>query len=106
MISGGYIGRYLSARGSASIAVRGINFAVDGVPIPYGPLPIPHGVLTGTLASGEPISNAFFHAGSQPPHLHGLATGTIRVPEPAAAGLAFAALLALGRVAAASREAR
>jgi hypothetical protein len=106
VISGGYIGRYLSARGSASIAIRGTNFAVDGVPMPYGPLPVPHGVLTGTLVSGEPISNEFFHAGSQPPHLFGLATGTIRVPEPDIGGLAFAAFFALGRVAATSRKAR
>jgi hypothetical protein len=106
LIKGGHIERYLSARGSASVAIRGTNFAVDGVPIPSGPLAVPHGVLTGTLASGEPISNEFFHAGSQPPHLDGLATGTIRVPEPDTAGITLAALLALGRLAATSRKAR
>jgi hypothetical protein len=106
LIKGGHVGRYLSARGDASVALFGTDFAVDGAPVSLGPLPVPHGIVTGTLASGEPIAVEFFHAGAQPPHLPGLATGTIRVPEPDAGFLALAASAALAVVAAARRKAR
>jgi hypothetical protein len=47
---------------------------VDGVPVPYGDLTALTGTLTGTLASGEPIDNAFQQGG-----YGGNFTGTITV---------------------------
>ena len=68
-ISGGSIGSELISDGSSIFTIHGWDFAVDGVPFGYGELTSllggdhwdePSRYLTGTLASGELIDNAFY----------------------------------------------
>lgn len=68
-ISGGFIGDELILDGSAILTIHGSNFAVDGAPFGYGELTNilggnsgwePSRLLTGTLTSGELISNDFY----------------------------------------------
>jgi hypothetical protein len=85
-MNGGTVQNYVNACDSSSITIRGEGFAVDGEPAPYGDLTAQTGVLTGTLSSGDPISNVFYQGGSvectcpdEPP-----CTGTITLAPPAA----------------------
>lgn len=59
---GGRVGGRLQADNSSVLNVFGHDFHVDGSPVGEGPiLNVWHGVLTGTLASGEPIDHSFIH---------------------------------------------
>ncbi len=53
----------LAARGDSWIRIFGSDFEVDGIPARYGYVSQQTGVLTGTLASGEPINNRFAQKG-------------------------------------------
>lgn len=75
--TGGSIGGGLEAHETSVITVVGGDFRVDGAPVPYGDLSAQTGTLTGTLASGEPVDNAFFQGG-------GSWQGTVTLVEPAA----------------------
>lgn len=62
---GGTVGGRLEADDNAILNVYGHDFRVDGNPVPPGPiLNVWLGVLTGTLASGEPIDHTFIHGAS------------------------------------------
>jgi hypothetical protein len=61
-MSGGTVGLDLEAW-SGSITILGRDFEVDGVPARYLVLPAQTGTLSGTLASGDPINNVFYHGG-------------------------------------------
>ncbi len=65
-MTGGAFGEYVSlgARDASRIRLFGSSFAVDGMATPHGALPSPAGILVGTLASGDPINNAFAHRGA------------------------------------------
>jgi hypothetical protein len=91
-MSGGQVQQFIYAANNATIEIIGSNFAVDGNPVPYGDLADSSGVLTGTLESGEPISNIFYQGGAL-----GVYSGTIRlVPEPDALLMLLAGVGALG----------
>jgi hypothetical protein len=78
VISGGQVAQFIYAANDATIEISGSNFAVDGNPVPYGDVTQSIGVLTGTLESGEVISNPFYQGDAL-----GFYSGTIRlVPEP------------------------
>jgi hypothetical protein len=74
VMSGGDVFDDMTARESSSITIVGGSFEVNGVPVPYGDLAAQTGVLTGTLASGDPI-NVPFHQGG------GSDTGTITLAK-------------------------
>jgi hypothetical protein len=66
--SGGTVGSDLVSDNWAILTIHGSDFAVDGVPFGYGELTSllggnpgnePYRLLTGILASGEPINNGF-----------------------------------------------
>jgi hypothetical protein len=77
-MSGGQVQQFIYAANNATIEIIGSNFAVDGNPAPYGDLAESSGILTGTLESGEAISNTFYQGDAT-----GFYSGTIRlVPEP------------------------
>lgn len=68
-IFGGSIDGPFYAEGSAIVTIVGSDFAVDGAPFGYGELTSilggsawdePPRVLTGTLASGQPLDNDFY----------------------------------------------
>jgi len=62
---GGSVGGRLEADDNAVLDIYGRDFRVDGDPVPPGPiLNVWFGVLTGTLASGEPIDQVFIHGAS------------------------------------------
>lgn len=101
-ISGGTWQGLLGAIDSSTIEVMGSGFAVDGSRVPYGDLSAETGRLTGRLASGDPVDNAFHQGG-------GDYTGTItltrvlpaiRVPALSLSGklLLAAALIGFGAV--------
>ena len=69
-LSGGTVSNELLAYQSSTITIVGRDFEVDGSPQPYGDLSAQSGTLTGTLASGDPVDNAFQQGG-------GIYTGTI-----------------------------
>jgi hypothetical protein len=83
-ITGGTVGGgWLSASDSALMEIVGSDFALDGAPISYGALSAQTGTLTGTLLSGEVLSNTFYQGG-----YGGWAHGTITlsaIPEPSTA---------------------
>lgn len=81
-LSGGAVGEYVSlgARDSSRIRVFGSAFAVDGVPVEYGPLTATEGELSGLLASGDPIDNAFAQQGGSCGDQ--VCTGTVLVLKP------------------------
>ncbi len=64
-LSGGTLNEHVSlaARDQSSIRIFGEDFSVDGAPVPYGFLKQRTGVLSGTLASGDTIENAFAQRG-------------------------------------------
>ena len=63
-ITRGQIFGGITATGSSTVTLVGIGFAVDGVAVPFGALGAEFGVLTGTLASGEPIDVVFARGGT------------------------------------------
>jgi len=73
-----------TADSSATIVIDGTGFAVGGVPVPYGDLAGLPGILTGTLASGDPINNPIWGSG----------TITL-IPEPSTALLLLTGLFGL-----------
>lgn len=106
-VSGGTIRNELVADGAATITIVGQGFAVDGVHVPYGDLTALTGTLTGTLASGDPVDNAFFQGGGDHTGTIALApAGDILVPALSSGGkLALAAAL-IGSVAMRRRRSR
>lgn len=97
VMSGGTVGGSILAEGSADIQIFGSDFRVDGVPVPIGTLLATSGLLTGTLDSGEALSNLFIQGESGPDATY---TGSIiLVPEPDVGLLALLGtiVLALGR---------
>jgi hypothetical protein len=95
-ISGGVAMSSLYALDSSTMIFFGGSFMVDGVPVPFGELAALTGVLTGTLASGDPIDNVFFQGGYDSGFGGAQATGTmILVPEPGTGLLVMAGLLGL-----------
>jgi uncharacterized protein YjbI with pentapeptide repeats len=64
-LSGASFDQYasLGARDASRIRVFGSGFAVDASPIGFGSIPSATGTLSGTLASGIAIDNAFAHKG-------------------------------------------
>ncbi len=86
-IRGGVFREAIQAYDASTVFIAGSGFEVDGNPVPYGDLTALSGILTGTLASGEPLDLWFGQGG-------GTYTGTITlIPEPAT-GLLFGAGLA------------
>jgi hypothetical protein len=99
VLTGGSVGGMLTGEDDGLLLVSGSGFAVDGTPVPYGDLSLETGLLTGTLLSGDPLSNTFRQGEAA-----GIYTGTIRlIPEPGTAVLLGAGLLGL---AAAGRRSR
>jgi hypothetical protein len=78
-MTGGRVEGQLWAMGSGLTEIVGLDFEVDGVPVPYGDLTATTGTLTGVLAQGDALNNAFFQGdatcGTQ------TCTGTIRLIE-------------------------
>jgi hypothetical protein len=77
-ISGGTFGEYLWAQNQGLITLMGTNFAVNGVPVEYGSYASSFGssgIITGTLANGDYLDNAYnlYHTGDI----------TFAIPEPA-----------------------
>jgi hypothetical protein len=66
-MSGGTVEDALFAYRSSIVTIEGANFKVDSgsgfESVGYGDLTALTGTLTGTLASGDPISNAFYQGG-------------------------------------------
>lgn len=54
----------LGARDASRIRILGSDFMLGASPIPFGSITSPDGVLSGTLASGDPINNPFAHRGA------------------------------------------
>lgn len=69
---GGQASGTVFANDAARIVIVGSGFAVDGVTVPPGVIASAAGTLTGTLASGDSVNNAFRHRGAD-----ALATGLI-----------------------------
>jgi|JI10StandDraft_1071094.scaffolds.fasta_scaffold34683_2 probable HAF family extracellular repeat protein len=65
-IRGGLIDPFikLAARDTSTIRIFGTTFSVDGSDVPYGRLVAAQGVLSGSLASGDSISNAYAQKGA------------------------------------------
>jgi hypothetical protein len=80
-MTGGTVDSWLWAADSSLIKIVGSGFAVDGVPVPYGDLSAEFSTLTGTLASGDPIDDAFYQGGFDGGGGF-LATGTITLSPP------------------------
>lgn len=94
-VSGGFVGGPIVAAQASQITLVGTGFAVGGVPIGDGPIEATTGILTGTLASGDPIDSVFAHAGYSTEY-----TGIIQVvPEPGRGLLLAAGLGTLSAVA-------
>jgi hypothetical protein len=94
-MSGGVAGSNLFALDAAKLIIVGSDFKVDGVPVPFGDLAALSGVLTGTLASGDPIDNGFFQGGYDF-GFGSLASGTVTlVPEPGTGLIVATGLLGL-----------
>jgi hypothetical protein len=95
ILSGGFVGGPIVAAHASRITIVGSGFAVGGAPIGDGPIAATTGLLTGTLASGDPIESVFAHAGYSAE-----LTGTIVVvPEPGPGLLGAVALAAASAVA-------
>jgi hypothetical protein len=78
VMSGGSVDDFIYAADNAIIEIVGADFAVDGALVPYGNLTAAVGTLTGTLDSGETVSNTFYQGDAL-----GFYSGTIRlIPEP------------------------
>jgi hypothetical protein len=84
-LTGGALEGGLSASDTATVSILGQDFEVDGSPIGEGPIEATSGSLTGTLASGTPLTVTFERDQG----------ATITVPEPNPGLLALAAVLAL-----------
>ena len=94
-MSGGVAGSDLFALDSSTFIFVGSGFKVDDVSVPFGELTALSGVLTGTLASGDPIDNVFYQGGYDF-GFGSLATGTmILAPEPGTGLLVMTGLLGL-----------
>lgn len=67
-MSGGALGSgslILAAEPTGTISLIGSDFAVDGISVGFGPILASSGTLTGTLQSGNAISNFFCHRACQ-----------------------------------------
>ena len=98
--SGGQIGGRITLFVDSLLEVVGTGFAINGLPVPYGDtnglaLPPPNPdltrTLTGVLSSGEAFEVDFIDSGPS------AVLFLVSVPEPSAACLALAALVALRR---------
>lgn len=63
-VRAGSIASPVEAYNQAVIEFHGSDFQLDGAPIPEGLIAAPTGTLTGTLASGEPLSVTIAHNGA------------------------------------------
>ena len=96
-ISGGTVNAFLFAFLDESVLeIVGDGFQVDGSPVPFGPIEAITGVLSGVLASGDPIEVTFYHNGYAgfPSVMSGAIT-LVPVPEPSAALLLASGLACL-----------
>ncbi|MBW1688620.1 MAG: hypothetical protein JRS35_26600 [Deltaproteobacteria bacterium] len=99
-VSGGDV-LQMYAYESSTMTIVGSSFEVDGVPVPYGGLVATIGTLTGTLASGDPISAGFSQGGEEScePDCTGtitLAPGLEAVPSLSPTGVALLGGLVFG----------
>ena len=54
-LSGGSVAEGIESNSTATVRIVGLGFQVDGTPVAFGPL----AALTGELADGSPLDNAF-----------------------------------------------
>ena len=57
--SGGSVALDIQSNGTSVVRIFGVDFAVDGTAVPFGPVAALSGTLTGELADGSPLDNAF-----------------------------------------------
>lgn len=58
-LSGGSVADLIESNSTATVRIVGLGFQVDGTPVAFGPLAALTGQLTGELADGSPLDNAF-----------------------------------------------
>jgi len=58
-LAGGSVAEGIESNSTATVRIVGLGFQVDGTPVAFGPLAALTGQLTGELADGSPLDNAF-----------------------------------------------